>query len=122
MFNDPEKLSALEAILHPPLFETIEKEYQRAAGNCFVVEMPLVQETGKVQAFDQIIAVSSCSETAERRFIEARLFPKKASKKRSKRQWSCKEKAAGADYVIYNDGTLEELTNEVLKVMKEILS
>ena len=123
VFNDDQKLSALEAILHPLLLEQIEKECEsiRAKGTCkhFVVELPLVQEIGKAEDFDVIVAVISDQKTALKRFIQLG-FREDTFHKRSLRQWNSEKKAKNADYVIENNGTVEELNQKVLRMLKEI--
>lgn len=125
VFNDREKLEALEKILHPELFVEIDKEYNRAKKNnsCkfFAVEMPLVQEIGKEKNFDAVIAVLSTENQALLRY-EKEGFSKEMYNKRMKRQWNVNKKAKNADYVILNDGTIDELENNLLEMMKEISS
>lgn len=121
VFKDSKKLDALEKILHPKLFEMIDQEYERVKEvekyHCFVVEMPLVQEIEKTKTFDAVVAVYADEETAMRRMKEG--FP---YDKRMSRQWKAKKKAKKADYVIQNNGTLEDLKQNTLEMLKEICS
>lgn len=125
VFNDSEKLEALEKILHPKLFVEIDREYNCAKGNntCkfFVVEMPLIQEIGKEKNFDAVVAVLSPENKALSRYLKEG-FSKEMYDKRMKRQWDVNKKAKNADYVILNDGTIDELENNLLEMMKEISS
>lgn len=122
VFNDPKKLEALEKILHPKLLAKIEEAYQQA-GECelFIVELPLVQEIGKEKDFDLTIAVVFDEAEAMKRFVKEG-FTEESYKKRMARQWKISEKANKADYVIHNDGTIEELEIKVLELIKEISS
>jgi len=125
VFNDEEKLKALEAILHPLLLDKIEKEYEKAQQenkyNCFIVELPLVQEIGKEKSFDLIVAVASNEDEALKRFTQAG-FPQESFHKRNARQWDSTKKEKNADYVIENLGTIKDLERKVLELMKEIHS
>ncbi|MCB1072138.1 MAG: dephospho-CoA kinase [Chlamydiales bacterium] len=125
VFNDSEKLEALEKILHPKLFVEIDREYNRAkeSNTCkfFAVEMPLVQEIGKEKKFDAVVAVLSPESEARLR-LRKEGFSEELYDKRMKRQWDVKKKAKNADYVILNDGTIDELENKLLEMMKEISS
>ncbi|MDN3509018.1 MAG: dephospho-CoA kinase [Candidatus Neptunochlamydia sp.] len=125
VFNNSEKLEALEKILHPELFVEIDKEYNRSKENntykFFAVEMPLVQEIGKEKNFDAVVAVLSLENEALLRY-EKEGFSREMYDKRMKRQWDVNKKAKNADYIILNDGTIDELENNLLEMMKEISS
>lgn len=125
VFNDRERLKALEEILHPKLFAEIEREYRRREkeGSCqlFVVEMPLVQEIGKEKTFDAVVAVLSTESKARLRYAKKGLSEKMYTK-RMNRQWDVNKKAKYADYVILNDGTIDALETNLLEMMKEISS
>ncbi len=125
VFNDAEKLKALEKILHPRLLAAIDKEYDHIKGDksykFFAVEIPLIQEIGKEKMFDCIIAVCASEKKARKRFTTEG-FTEKMYIKRMERQWDVSKKINSADYIIKNDGTIEELENNVLELMKELCS
>lgn len=121
VFNDADKLDALEKIIHPKLFERIDQEYDRVKEekkyNCFVVEMPLVQEVGKTEKFDSIVAVITSEKNAKERLMGDPSYDLRMA-----RQWDLEKKAKNADYVIQNNGTLEDLKQNTLEMLKEICS
>ena len=125
VFNNGEKLKALEKILHPKLFVEIDREYSRAKEDItckfFAIELPLIQEIGKENEFDAIVAILTPEDEACIRYIK-KGFSKEMYNKRMKHQWNAEKKAKNADYVIMNDGTIEELENNILEMMKEISS
>ncbi len=125
VFNNAEKLEALEKILHPKLLAAIDSECSRVNGdkNCkfFVVEIPLIQEIGQEKMFDYIIAVSAPESEARKRFTTEG-FSEEMYDKRMARQWEVSKKIKNADYVINNGGTVKELENNVLEIMKELSS
>jgi len=116
VFSDLEKLTQLENLLHPLLFEEIEKEYQKVKnGNhyiCFVVELPLVQEIGKEKAFDLTLAVVCNAHLAKTRHLAAG-FSSTEYERRMKRQWNIEKKAEQADFIIVNDGDLSHLETQI---------
>ena len=120
VFRDREKLIALEAILHPRLFEEIEKEYKRAQKQnkytAFVAEIPLIQEIGRSSEFDVIVAVICDEVLAKKRFVQEG-FTQEDYDRRMSRQWNQKEKANKADFTLTNNGTLEEFEQEVKKLI-----
>lgn len=123
VFSDEKKLEALESLLHPLLLRRIDEEFKKVEAEgkdkYFVVELPLVQEIGKEKDFDLIVAVVSDNDKAVKRFIQAG-FTKNSLLKRNARQWDPEKKAKYADYVIENHGTVENLKQKVLEMIKEI--
>lgn len=116
VFNNPEKLKKLEALIHPKLLQKIKEEYRSAQGACFVVEIPLLYEIGAEDFYDIVIAVVTDEEIAKRRFQGSCLD----YDLRMKRQLAPIEKGKRADYILYNNGTLEELERNTLQLWKRI--
>lgn len=116
VFNDPKRLHSLEKIIHPAVMEYVELEYQQASKQkshpLFVVEIPLLFEAKASDRFDQTIAIIADEESCIQRFSAATGQERNEYLKRSQRQLPQSEKAALADIVIENNGSLEDLKNE----------
>ncbi len=82
-----------------------------------VVEVPLLFESGMEAAFDATIAVVADEAERERR-AGARGHASVAE--REARQLSQAEKAQRADYTVRNDGTLQELREELSHVLARL--
>jgi dephospho-CoA kinase len=121
VFNQPSLLDSLEKILHPAVQEEIEHFYDEAVKSgqtkLFVAEVPLLFEAGSDRFYDAVIAVIADIETSKERFIRATHKDAQEFKKRSSRQLSLDEKAQKADYVIVNDGSLEDLEVKTKNLM-----
>lgn len=120
VFDSAEELAWLEALLHPLVGERVaewgaelDPEVRLA-----VVEVPLLFETGMHEAFDAVVAVVADDET---RASRAGVRGTDLLEARSERQLPQPEKAARADHVIANDGSLEELERQVAELV-ELLS
>jgi dephospho-CoA kinase len=116
VFNDKKKLRKLERIVHPIVFEEIEKLYAKAKlknYNFFVVEIPLLFETKKEKYFDYIITVTADEKTCKKR-VKGLL--KKDFEKRVKRQIPLNKKAAKSDFIINNDSNFASLKSQVTKI------
>ncbi|MBI3211545.1 MAG: dephospho-CoA kinase [Simkania negevensis] len=123
VFTDPEKLNALEEIMHPLLLREVEKQYQKLLQenrySLFLVEIPLIQEIRKEDQFDLIIAVYVDEEIAKRRY-KKRGFSEEEYERRMQRQWNVKEKAEKADIIIENNGTKTEFKQKALKLISNL--
>jgi len=118
VFPDPEALDWLEGLLHP----LVVREYldwreqlgrlPKPPAVC-ATEVPLLYEVGGQERFDAVVVVTAPTELREARtrvqteLREPRLLPDE-------------EKAAKADYVYVNDGSLEELDGFVAGVLDDL--
>lgn len=124
VFSDKSLLTALEKILHPAVREEIDKRYRQAQllgkESLFVAEIPLLFEGGFYSDYDLCIVVVSDKATCKKRFIEKTKSNPDEFDKRMARQFSQEEKAAQADLLIYNDGSLEDLKKVVDHLFKQL--
>jgi len=124
VFLNPKLLQSLEKLLHPKVYEEIERQYQELRNQqdrrFFVVEVPLLFESGGERYFDITIAVVADRETCWERYRKTTGYEREDFDRRMARQWSQLKKAEKADYVLYNDGTQTELRENVKKLMKNL--
>ncbi len=116
VFGDEEKLDRLEKLIHPEVYRVINEEARSCSSPFFVVEIPLLFETGGERFFDAVIAVQAPEEIRRDR------FPKRDFTARQKRQISDEERAQRADFLIVNDGDrahLEAQVNEIIERLRE---
>lgn len=117
VFDSAEELAWLESLLHPLVGERVG---EWGAGldpgvRLAVVEVPLLFETGMEDGFDTTVAVIADDQT---RASRAGLRGTHLLEARSDRQLPQPEKAARADHVIVNDGSLEDLERQVAELVK----
>jgi dephospho-CoA kinase len=112
VFDSTEELAWLESLLHPLVGERVAgwRAGLDPDAELAVVEVPLLFEAAMEDAFDATVAVVADDETRAGR---AGLRGTELLEARSKRQLLQSEKAARADHVITNDGSLEELERQV---------
>jgi dephospho-CoA kinase len=108
VFADPDELKWLEGQIHPLVAERIGSWLNSLAAEVgiAVVEVPLLFEGEMAPVFDTTVAVVTADEVRRAR-AEARGHTLVGE--REARQLSQEEKAAHAEHVIENDGTLEDL-------------
>jgi dephospho-CoA kinase len=113
VFGDAQRLAWLEELLHPRVRERTDAWLAEADAPVAVVEIPLLYETGGDQRFDKVVVVTAPADLRRSRSRaaggdrEARLIPDP-------------EKAARADYVYENSGSLDELEQFVASVLADL--
>jgi dephospho-CoA kinase len=118
-FAEPEDREWLEGQLWPRVGQQVS-EWRDAidrldpAPRAAVVEVPLLFEAGMEGAFDHTLAVIADEQVRTER---AGVRGHTALASRTGRQLSQDEKASRADFVVRNDGTLEELRQELSSVL-----
>jgi dephospho-CoA kinase len=116
VFDDPNALARLNAIVHPLIGEETRRWMQAAlaaaTGKPIVVEAPVMLEAGW-KFFDRIWVVVVSREVAVARVMASRGLSREEVERRIDAQMSNAERERHADLVIRNDGTLAELRAQV---------
>ena len=125
VFADPDARKALELITHPLIRkETIRQAKQliedKAPYLVFVV--PLLIESGNwLGLLDYLVVVDCPEEVQIERVMHRSNLPRNEVERILKAQASRQERLAHADMVIENQGSLDSLQAEVLKLHQKIL-
>ncbi|WP_030021008.1 dephospho-CoA kinase [Streptomyces monomycini] len=121
VFADPEKLQALNAIVHP-LVGARSAELEAAAGPDAVVvhDVPLLTENGLAPLYDLVVVVDATPHTQLDRLVRLRGMAESEAKARMETQATREKRLAIADLVIDNDGPLEALEPQVRKVWQHL--
>lgn len=115
--NEPFR-KKLEGIIYPYVKKEIWRFFgQNESGKIAFVSVPLLFESGFEALFDKVILVYADDKTRLERLIKrSNLVPEQAQN-RINIQMSQDEKIKLADYVIYNNSSLKDLTGEVEKTL-----
>jgi dephospho-CoA kinase len=111
VFGEAEALRDLEEILHPLVRSETDRRIEASRARIFVVEIPLLFETGRGEDFDYTVAVT-VPEKRRRAWAEDRGLDEAALRAIEVRQFSGEEKARHADLVVQNDGDLDKLREQ----------
>ena len=119
VFGDAEARDWLERELWPRVGLRVAEWREALDGSqrAAVVEVPLLFESGMESVFDHTIAVIAAEGLRAER---AGARGHEAVESRAGRQLSQDEKAQRADFVVRNDGTLEELRSELSLLLAKI--
>jgi dephospho-CoA kinase len=113
---------SLEDIIHPLVFKRIKGFADRVnvKDKIVIVAAPLIYEKGYDNKFDRTIVVHSKKDVALNR-LKRKGVSKKDALLRLKVQLPIKEKMKRADFLVDNNGTLEETMAQVKKIYKKLL-
>ena len=114
VFEDPNALERLEAIVHPATFELARWEMSQSQADIIILEAIKLLESGRIITLcDEIWVVTSRPTTQMKRLTDVRGMDEAEARNRMAAQSSQAEKVAKADHVIDNDGTLDELNTQL---------
>lgn len=119
-FASPDERAWLEGLLWPRVAQRMAEwrdEQEAGSARALVVEVPLLFEAGLDSAFDATIAVVADEALRARRAAER---GHQALDERAARQLTQEEKAARADHVVVNDGTLADLERALSRVLDSL--
>ncbi|MFJ8391745.1 dephospho-CoA kinase [Streptomyces sp. NPDC094144] len=121
VFSEPDRLAALNAIVHP-LVGARSAELERAAGTGSVVvhDVPLLTENGLAPLYDLVVVVDAAPATQLDRLVRLRGMTEADARARMAAQATREERFAIADLVIDNDGPVEALAPQVREVWAEL--
>jgi len=120
VFGDAGALRDLEEILHPLVRSETDRRIEASMAELFVVEIPLLFETGRGGDFDYTVAVT-VPEERRRAWAEERGLDEAALRAVEARQFSGEEKARLADLVVQNDGDLDRLGEQASELGRLLL-
>jgi dephospho-CoA kinase len=123
IFNDANARRKLEAIIHPrvrALAEQRIREHANAGYDVIVYEVPLLFEGNLEDSLRPVILVACDIETQRARVQQRDGLDAAAAQKHIDAQMSLEEKRRRADYVIENNGSLEDLRQRTKAVLEKI--
>ena len=120
VFQDDAALKDLENIIHPLVrSKTNQIMDQHTSETIIVNEIPLLLEKKMESLFDFLVIVISSEKNRLERLSQRGLTAEQASARMSK-QVSDDERKAAADFLIVNDGNLDQLEADVEKIWQTL--
>jgi dephospho-CoA kinase len=125
IFEDTEKKSALEAILHPKVIANEQEKYLNICANdptaIVIVDAALLIESGNYKNVDKVIVVRSNEEQQVQRILSRGSQSYDQAIARIKNQMSFEEKSRYADFILDNQSQPEDLRQKVHELYVKLL-
>ena len=122
IFRDPAKRRELEARIHPLVRKRLDEFALRPSSESdkhgiSIEIIPLLFECHWEGVYDIIVTVFSPRHVQIRRMISTRGYTEEQAEARLSAQLPVEEKTARSDYVVVNDGSVENLKQEAKKLV-----
>ena len=121
IFKDENKKEALESIIHPLVREEIFNFIKNSQSIYKIVMVPLIYETNSQDFYDKILVVECSEENQINRASKRDNKTNDDIMNIIKNQATSEQRKSIADEVIYNDSSLNELKNQVIKIHQKFL-
>lgn len=122
VFRDKGKRTTLEAIIHPPVIEYLQREaecFRESAQGVLILEIPLLIEVGALHLVDKVLVVTAEQESQISRLEKRYGIGREEAILRISSQLPLAEKVRHADWVVSTEGTLDSTKKQVERVWYE---
>jgi dephospho-CoA kinase len=124
VFNNPEKLKHLNAIVHAPVLREIDRQVQmnrqKKPDSVVLVESAVLFEAGQTRRFDKMIVVWCTPEQQMQRCLANFKLPVADIERRMAAQMPPDEKKKRADFLIDTSTSIEETNRQVKGVFAQL--
>ena len=121
IFNDLDAKSKLESIIHPIVRSGIETFIKNKKSDYCIIVVPLIFETNSSKFYDRVLVIDCDEDVQISRTSKRDNQTKSDIENIVNKQATREQRLSIADEVIVNNGSLDLLRNEVLKIHKKYL-
>lgn len=121
IFNDKDKLEALNAVVHPATIAYGKKWFENQHSSYAIKEAAIFYESGTYVEMDIMIGVYAPIEIRLKRAMERDAVAESDIRKRMENQMDETEKMSRCDYIILNDGT-KSIIQQVLELHQKLIT
>lgn len=118
VFSDSAAREALNRMVHPAVFDAVERWKTEQVGDAVVV-VPLLFEAGWVKGWDAVVCVSANEKTVFQR-LEKRGLSREDARLRISAQMPLCDKEEKSDFIIRNNESLDVLRMETRAVLERL--
>ena len=121
IFNDSDAKSKLESIIHPIVRSGIETFIKNKKSDYCIIVVPLIFETNSSKIYDRVLVIDCDVDVQISRTSKRDNQTKSDIENIVNKQATREQRLSIADEVIVNNGSLDLLRDEVLKIHKRYL-
>ncbi|MEI7747689.1 MAG: dephospho-CoA kinase [Chlorobiaceae bacterium] len=124
VFSAPDKLDALNRLIHPRVHSEFRKavlEAEQQGTKILVKEAAILFESGGNEGLDAVIVVVADIKDRLERAVQKGMGPREEIMRRIATQWPQETLVAKADYVLFNKGSLDALKKETEALYSTLL-
>jgi dephospho-CoA kinase len=121
VFSNPQALERLNALTHPVIWAEMQRQVTdlEKVHPLVVVMVPLLLENGRQDWVDEVWLVSLPRDVQKARLMQRNHLTEEQAEARISAQMPLEQKLALADRVIDNSGSLEQLHQSLLEVLRQ---
>ena len=124
-FQDEDHQQRLNSVIHPYIYNSIDDHFNDVIKDnkfdIFIVDGALIFESGYDVHMDYIVVVTALLKNRMERALARQTLSREEILKRIELQWPEEEKVNLADFVIHNDGSEEDLKNNVKNLIEKLI-
>ena len=124
-FQDEDHQQRLNSVIHPYIYNSIDDHFNDVLKDgkfdIFIVDGALIFESGYDVHMDYIVVVTALLKNRMERALARQTLSREEILKRIELQWPEEEKVNLADFVIHNDGSEEDLKNNVRILIEKLI-
>ena len=124
-FQDEDQQQRLNSVIHPYIYNSIDDHFndilKDGKFDIFIVDGALIFESGYDVHMDYIVVVTALLKNRMERALARQTLSREEILKRIELQWPEEEKVNLADFVIHNDGSEEDLKNNVKVLIEKLI-
>ena len=124
-FQDEDHQQRLNSVIHPYIYNSIDDHFNDVLKDgkfdIFIVDGALIFESGYDVHMDYIVVVTALLKNRMERALARETLSREEILKRIELQWPEEEKVNLADFVIHNDGSEEDLKNNVKILIEKLI-
>ena len=124
-FQDEDHQQRLNSVIHPYIYNSIDDHFNDVLidgkFDIFIIDGALIFESGYDVHMDYIVVVTALLKNRMERALARQTLSREEILKRIELQWPEEEKVNLADFVIHNDGSEEDLKNNVKILIEKLI-
>ena len=124
IFSSPEKLEAINSLIHPRVFYKFQKavlDAEKQGVKILLKEAAILFESGSNKQLDVVVVVVADQQQRIERAFQKGMGSRQEIMQRIAQQWPQERLIEKADYVVVNNGSLENLKKETEALYSQLL-